>query len=141
MPLVLNRAAIVYLIAFIVFCIGIWAVLSLGSAYASAPPDLSGSWRKLDPDASPTFAIKQSGRFVQMQFAEKNLRLDLILNQPQSGQSPLTLTGDGWTITVVGLTPDGPANFIIQPPPAADQSLAGNNLLEREDVNTANANR
>jgi hypothetical protein len=140
MPLVLNRAAIVYLIAFIVFCIGIWAVLSLGSAYSQAPPDLSGSWRKQDPAGTQTFAIRQSGRFIQLQFAGGNSRLDLIMNPPERGQSPLTLIGEGWTITVTNLTAAG-ADFDIQPPKSADQSPAGNYSLQREDSTNANANR
>ena len=40
----LNRASLVYLVAFSVFAIGIWVILELGTAFLTAPRDLAGHW-------------------------------------------------------------------------------------------------
>jgi hypothetical protein len=140
MPLVLNRAATVYLIAFLLFCVGIWAVLSLGSAYATAPPDLSGSWHSQDKGPDRTFAIKQSGRFIQLQFAGQDDRLDLLLTHPATSQSPLVLTGDGWQIAVSNLTASA-ADFSFSSPTRRADASPMTFHFQREDSNTANASR
>ena len=131
MAIVLNRASVVYLIIFLCFCVGIWVVLSLGTTYLVAPPDLSGKWRSLDSDSpANAFSISQSGQFVQL-CIDHGPQLDLRLTDwegdPEKDTAkPLTLAGSGgWIVTLTPLSMGNCYQFNFQPPPGADPKLAG----------------
>lgn len=120
MRIALNRANSVYLCVFAIFVLGIWAILDLGSAYLTAPRDISGSWRLINPPSAPDsaagFSVDQSGRYVRFAF-DHGPKVDVILTQSKSpsGQT-LHFQGDGWTMTGTTVGVGDNLNFIFQPP-------------------------
>ena len=135
MTIALNRANSVYLCVFAIFVLGIWAILDLGSAFLTAPRDLSGTWRLVNPPAPPdttaAFSIDQSGRYVRFAF-DRGPSVDVILTQSKSatGQT-LTFQGDGWTMTGTGSSVGDNLNFTFQPPPSNPSPPSGTYQRQR----------
>jgi hypothetical protein len=113
----LNRANSVYLCVFAGFVIGIWVILDLGSAYLTAPRDLSGHWRVVDApaaDGSPAaFTVTQSGRYLRFAF-DQGPRFDAVLTQADGNN--LNFRGQDWTVTGTGSPYGDTLNFKFQPP-------------------------
>jgi hypothetical protein len=121
----LNRANSVYLCVFAVFVLGIWAILDLGSAFLTAPRDLSGTWRLVNPpstaDALPTFSIDQSGRYVRFAF-DRGQSVDVVLTQSMNNnRQTLHFQGEGWNVTGTG-SPVGDNLIFTFQPPSSNQS-------------------
>jgi hypothetical protein len=92
-PIAMNRATVLYLGLVVVFAVGIWLTLQIGSNHLTAPPDLSGQWQS-PSDPGQLLTIQQSGRFIQLT-TSAGRHLDLILTNSTPN---LTLAGDGWTV-------------------------------------------
>jgi hypothetical protein len=92
-PVAMNRVAVLYLGSVVVFFVGIWLTLQMGSKFLNAPPDISGQWQSPD-NSGRQITIQQSGRFLELT-TDAGKHLDLILN---ASSSNLSLTGDGWTV-------------------------------------------
>lgn len=132
----LNRANSVYLSVFAVFVIGLWVILDLGSAFLTAPRDLSGNWRLVDasqPSESPSaFSITQSGRYLRFAF-ERGPKFDVVLaNSAESSGQTLQFAGQGWNVTGVESATGDAMNFKFQSPAASGQSpLSGTYRRQR----------
>jgi hypothetical protein len=128
----LNRANSVYLCVFAGFLIGIWVILDLGSAFLTAPRDLSGRWQLVNTPAtietpaafSPaSFSIAQSGRYLRFAF-DHGPSLDLVLAEStgNNNQQTLTFQGQGWNVTGTGPLFGDSLSFTFQPPPSSRPS-------------------
>jgi hypothetical protein len=133
----LNRANSVYLCVFAGFVIGIWVILDLGSAYLTAPRDLSGRWRLVNGPAAvetpAAFSIAQSGRYLRFAF-DRGPSLDLVLAESTDNNNRQTLTfqGQGWNVTGTGSLYGDSLNFTFQHPALSGPSLpSGTYLRER----------
>jgi hypothetical protein len=122
----LNRANSVYLCVFAGFVIGIWVILDLGSAYLTAPRDLSGRWCLVNAPGTigtpAAFSIAQSGRYLRFAF-DHGPGIDLILAESMdTDQKILRFQGQGWNVTgTESLNGDG-LNFTFLPPNRSIQS-------------------
>jgi hypothetical protein len=139
MAIVLNRATVVYIIIFLCFCVGIWVVLSMGTTYLVAPPDLTGKWRSQETDLpANSFTIAQSGEFIQLNL-DHGPQLDLRLTNWQGDQGkdtvkPLKLEGSGgWIVTLTPASMGNSYQFNFQPPAGTDPKMAGTWRCQRGD--------
>jgi hypothetical protein len=100
LQLALNRANSVYLCVFAGFVIGIWVILDLGSAFLTAPRDLSGRWKLAGDsgEAKPAeFTVAQSGEFVRFAF-ERGPTFDVVLaTSPTAAGQLYSFRGHGWS--------------------------------------------
>ena len=129
----MNKPTSVYIIFALALVVGLWLILSLGSAFLTAPPDFSGRWQLLPirevsgntvggqpPDSSTDAAaeptgmnLDQSGRFLRVTF-DNGPRIDLVLAGSQvSAAVPPSLTmqwtGNPWSAVFSG--PVGGSKF------------------------------
>ncbi len=125
----LNRATSAYVVVFVIFIVGIWVILDLGTAFLTAPRDLSGTWRLTGQPGTadappPAFNIAQSGRFLRFTF-DRGSVADLVMSKVTDGNRVvLTFAGQGWTVTGTGspvsdsMAFDFHAPAELAPPPA-----------------------
>lgn len=125
----MNRAMAVYGGVVAVFCVAIWAILSMGSTFAHAAPDLEGQWNS----ASIRFSIRQSGQFMHLKF-ENGSDVDMIIQtaEPASDPRSVTLTGDGWNVSIDGPAEAGSGKFTFSTP-ANQQKFSGTFECLKED--------
>jgi hypothetical protein len=118
-----NRATIVYLFIFALFCVGIWLILEIGSVRLVAAPNLNGQWQADESNPSTAqasdFEIDQSGKYLQLSFANPRRTLNLVLIATDSTTQPPRnlLQGQGWEISAVGPDRHHRYQFTFQPPP------------------------
>ncbi len=121
----MTRASSVYIVFTAAFGVGIWAILSAGSNFLTAPENLGGKW-KLQPLAAVTrpagklpdsignaMTIEQSGRYFRIVF-ESGRKFDLTLDQSRTDDRlpkmiHLNLTGSPWAAVIDG--PSGGDEF------------------------------
>jgi hypothetical protein len=83
----MSKANSVYIMMLVAFAIGLWTIVSLGSIYLHAPPDLAGKWELRPAKTSETttpahiLSIQQSGRFLQIDLDGKNHPFKMISHQ------------------------------------------------------------
>jgi hypothetical protein len=131
----MNRAMAVYGGVIVVFCVAIWAILSLGSTLAHAAPDLEGQWNS----AGIRFSIRQSGQFMHLKF-DNGPDIDVIIQQAEPAVDPrsITLAGDDWNISIEGPAESGTGRFTFSPP-ANQQDFSGTFDCLKEDSRAVGA--
>ncbi|MGA2443424.1 MAG: hypothetical protein ABSH08_20930, partial [Tepidisphaeraceae bacterium] len=118
------------------FVLGIWTILDLGSAFLTAPRDLTGTWRLLNPPTSSprqseSFSIAQSGKFLRFAF-EAGPQFDVVLaSASDHGYQTLTFEGNGWHVTGVGSPVGENMTFTFQPPSPRQAPLSGTYQRQR----------
>jgi len=109
----MSKANSVYFVMICAFALGLWTILSFGSIFLHAPPDLAGKWELRSADAtsnSPpahTIIIQQSGLFLQIDLDGKDHSLKMIRQQvvqkpTRFDESLLELTGSDLQMTFQG---------------------------------------
>jgi hypothetical protein len=115
----LNRANSAYLCLIAVFLIGIWIILDLGSAYVTAPRDLSGSWRLVKPSGpqpAAGFSVAQSGRYLRFA-VDGGPTIDAIMQKSTADEgTTMSFRGGGWRITGSGPSVGQNLDFTFTPP-------------------------
>lgn len=140
MHVVLNRASLVYLVAFSVFALGIWVILELGTAFLTAPQDLAGRWALADAPAgqAEAFSIDQSGKYLRFSFENDGPSFDAVLTQSpkQAGGTPdqdLIFDGGGWHVVGTGNGTTNAVKFSFRPPAGIQAPPTGTYRRERMD--------
>ena len=141
----LNRASSAYLCIFAVFFLGIWVIIEVGSAYLTAPRDLSGKWQlEADPATEPSdappldaFTIDQSGKYLRLTL-ENSSNIDVIMTQTANAPGganwqSLSLEGQGWHVTGSGPESGNELDFKFEPPDSQPSPRSGTYRRERID--------
>ena len=126
----LNRVGMAYLGVFVVFAAGIWVILEVGSAFLTAPRDLTGVWRFAGPQ-SDSFSIAQSGRFVRFA-VDGGPRFDVVMASASEGKNQtLIFDGQGWHITGSGPGVADLLDFTFHPPDSQPAPRSGTYQRQR----------
>lgn len=126
----LNRVSTVYLGIFVVFAAGIWVILEVGSAFLTAPRDLTGVWRITGGQAD-SFSIAQSGRFVRFA-VDGGSKFDVVLASASDGKSQtLNFDGQGWHVTGSGALVADSMNFTFRSPDSQPAPRSGTYQRQR----------
>ncbi len=145
MHVALNRASLVYLVAFSVFAIGIWVILELGTAFLTAPRDLAGHWAPADAPAggATAFSIDQSGKYLRFAFENGGPSFEAVLKQDSklaggAADQNLVFEGDGWHVVGTGSAAANAVKFSFYPPAGIQAPPAG--IYRRQPTDPAKSN-